>query len=80
MLFNTNVLSKDLHIGRTCTRSNEIAVFLKTIYCYFWSPSWQPIFMKHDGLKYAIKQMKFQQFGTFGPSIFSESVNISKDQ
>ena len=80
MLFNTHVLSQDLHIGRIRTRSNEIAVFLKTIYCYCWSPSWQPIFMKHDGLKYAIKQMEFQQFGTFGPSIFGEFVNISKDQ
>ena len=80
MLFDTNVLSWDLHIGRICTRSNEIAVFLKTIYCYFWTPSWPPICMKHDGRKYAIKHMEFQQIGTFGPSIFNEIVNISLDQ
>ena len=31
-------------------------------------------------LTYAIKHMEFQQFGTFGPSIFNEIVNISKDR
>ena len=80
MLFHINLLPRDLQIGRTDTLSNEIAVFLKTIYCYFWTPSWPPIVMKHDGRKYDIKHMEFQQFGTFGPSIFSEIVNIRWDQ
>ena len=79
MLFHINVLPRDLHIGRTCTRSNEIAIFLKTIYCYFGTPSRPPIFMKNDGVKYVIKKMGFQQFGTFGPSIFCEIGNISRD-
>ena len=34
---------------------------------------------KLSGPETAINQMEFQQFGTFGPSIFSEIVNISKD-
>ena len=70
----------DLENWRTCTRSNEIAVFLKIRYCYLWSPCRSPIFIKHAGFKYAVKHVEFQQFGTFGPSIFSDIVNISHDQ